>query len=255
MKLKRSLIPRIALISFMAGGVYADPVPQPDVLFTQGSGATWNADWMGIYGRTYFSLGSTDLESWEYLPIIEFSDGDKGVGGEVNGTPKYFFRLHYTDAPTTNPELEDFANDGIGSMVKVLMGMNPFTPLAWLDVDADGIHDTIEQFWFGNLTGTSGGTNEDADGNGIRDIFEIQAGEDPTTDQTGDPATRSNFQYDSMGRLIMADIVTYAFDIEGNLESATIPAPPEEAPPPPEDPPAEEPPGEDPPPEDPPFPF
>jgi hypothetical protein len=158
MKLKRSLIPRIALISVMAGGVYADPVPQPDVLFTQGSGDTWNADWMGNYGRTYFSLGSTDLESWEYLPIIEFSDGGKGVGGEVNGTPKYFFRLHYTDAPTTNPELEDFADDGIGSMVKVLMGMNPFTPLAWLDVDADGIHDTIEQFWFGNLTGTSGGT-------------------------------------------------------------------------------------------------
>jgi hypothetical protein len=255
MKTKRSLLLQLGFISVIVGVVHADPVPQPNITFTQGSGGTWNADWMGIYGRTYFSQGGTDLVGWEYLPIIEFSDGEKGVGGEVDGTSKFFFRLHYTDTPTTNPELEDFANDGIGSMIKVLMGMNPFTPLAWLDVDADGIHDAIEEFWFGNLTATSGGTGDDADANGIRDFFEIQAGEDPTTDQTGDTAKRSNYQYDSMGRLIAANTVTYAFDIEGNLESATIPAPPEEAPPPPEDPPEEEPPGEDPPPEEPPFPF
>lgn len=111
-------------------------------------------------------------------------------------------------------------------MTKVLMGVNPFVPIAWLDADADGLHDTIEQFWFGNLISTSGGTAEDEDGNGIRDIFEIQAGEDPTTDQTADPAKRSNYQYDGMGRLAMADMVTYTFDIEGNLVTVTTPAQP-----------------------------
>jgi hypothetical protein len=254
MNFQKARMPRIALITVMVGSVQADPIPQPEVLFSKGFGNTWHADWPGIYGRTYFSQGGTNLETWQYLPLIEFSDGDKSIGGDVEGTPKYFFRLHHTDLPTTHPDLEDFADDGIGSMIKVMMGLNPFTPLAWLDVDGDGIHDAIEQFWFGNLTATGGGTNDDADGNGIRDIFEIQAGEDPATDQTADPASRTNYLYDSMGRLTGADIVTYHFDIEGNLESATTPAPPEYVPPPEETPP-EVPPGEDPPPEDPPFPF
>lgn len=231
MKTKRPFLPRIALVSVMVGAVHADPVPQPNVIFTQASGGTWKADWTGIYGRTYFSQGGTGLAGWEYLPVIEFSAGGKGVGGGADGTSRFFFRLHYTDTPTTHPELEDFADDGIGSMIKVLMGMNPFTPLAWEDADGDGIHDTIEQFWFGNLTATSGGTADDADSNGIRDIFEIQAGEDPATDQTTDTAKRSNYRYDRMGRLITADTVTYAFDIEGNLESASTPAPPGQAPP------------------------
>lgn len=249
MKLQITQMLRIALITVIAGSVRADPIPQPDVLFSKGFGNTWKADWPGIYGRTYFSQSTTNLEGWQYLPLIEFSDGDRSIGGDVQGTPKFFLRLHHTDLPTTHPDLEDFADDGIGSMVKVMMGLNPFTPLAWLDVDADGIHDAVEQFWFGNLTGTSGGANQDADGNGIRDIFEIQAGRNPTTDQTADPASRTNYLYDNMGRLTGADTVTYYFDIEGNLLSATTPAQPEYVPPP------EDPPGEDPPPEDPPFPF
>jgi hypothetical protein len=221
MKSKRSLICGITLASAFNGMIHADPAPQPQVSFTQGSGTTWNADWTGILGRSYFSQGSTDLVNWEWFPLIEFSDGLKGVGVDVEGSPKYFFRLAYTDEPTTEPELEDFANDGIGSLIKVLMGLDPFVPLAWEDTDSDGIHDAIERFWFSNsLTGTDGG-DDDANGNGIRDVFEIQSGDDPTTDQTGDAAARSNYQYDSMGRLTVADDVTYAFDIEGNLESST----------------------------------
>jgi hypothetical protein len=227
MKLRITQMHRIALVSVVSAALHADPVPQPIVSFTREIGGTWNAEWMGVYGRTYFPQGGTNLVRWDYLPVIEFSDGGKSIDSDVVGTPNFFFRLHYTDTPTTNPELEDFANDGIGSMIKLLMGLNPLTPLAWLDVDGDGIHDTIEQFWFGNLSATGGTTNDDADGNGIRDIFEIQAGEDPATDQTGNTAKRSNYQYDSMGRLITADHMTYVFDIEGNLEATTTLALPE----------------------------
>jgi hypothetical protein len=237
MKLRNPLSLTLALLGALSGHSHGDPAEQPKVNFAKKTGNTWSADWQGIYGRTYFSQGSMDLMAWHYLPLIEFSDGEKGVGGSVEGTNKYFFRLRHTDQPTTNPELHDFAGDGIGSLIKVLMGLDPFVPLAWLDVDGDGIHDAIEQFWFGNLTTTDGEESHDADSNGIRDIFEMQGGTDPTTDQTTDPAYRSNYQYDSMGRLVLANNVIFAFDIEGNLESALIPAPPEEVPPPPEDPP------------------
>lgn len=220
MKSERSLLRHVLVAVSLSGAALADPPAQPQVSFTEGTAGTRNADWQGVPLRSYFPQGSTDLVNWEWFPLIEFSDGPKGIGVDVEGSEKYFFRLRYTDEPTTDPELEDFADDGIGSLVKVLMGLDPFVPLAWEDVDGDGIHDAIEQFWFGSLTGTEGG-DDDANGNGIRDIFEIEAGNNPTLDLTGDPASRSNYSYDAMGRLTGADGVTYAFDIEGNLESSS----------------------------------
>lgn len=246
----RNLFVTLMIAAAPGGLLHADPIAESPIIFTKGVGDTWAADWQGFSGRSYFPQGSLDLVTMDYLPVIEFSDGPRSIGGEVQGSNKYFVRFVYTDDPTTEPALEDFAGDGIGSMVKLMMGLNPFAPLAWLDVDSDGIHDAIEQFWFNNLTGTEGG-NGDANLNGIRDIFEIQAGTDPTLDNTTEAASRSNYTYDPMGRLTDADAMTFTFDIEGNIESAFIPVPE----PPPYEPPPEEPPGEDPPPEDPPFPF
>lgn len=217
----RPFVCSFAMITALTGTLHADPVLQSQVEFTAGGEGNWNADFIGVYGRSYFSLGSIDLVNWEYLPVIEFSDGARGVGVDVDGAPRYFFRLRYTDAPTTDPELEDFANDGVGSLIKVLMGLDPFVPLAWEDTDSDLIHDAIERFWFSNsLAGTDGG-DDDANGNGIRDIFEIQTGNNPTMDLTDDEESRSNYSYDPMGRLTSADGVTYTFDVEGNLESSS----------------------------------
>lgn len=213
----------LALLVALSGVAHANPSEQPQVSFATTPDNIWSADWPGVYGQSYFPQGSLDLLTWHYLPLIEFSDGEKGVGGSVAGTGRYFFRLRHTDQPTTNPELHDFAGDGIGSLIKILMGLDPFVPLAWLDTDGDGIHDAIEQFWFGNLTTTNGAETDDADGNGIRDIFEMQAGADPTTDETAAPESRANYLYDPMGRLVGADGDTYVFDMEGNLESATTP--------------------------------
>lgn len=88
----------------MAGKALANPVPQQDPALNQGDNATWNADWPGVYGRTYFSMGSINLESWEYLPVIEFSDGQKGVGIDVEGTTEFFSA--YT-TPTSLPPIRN----------------------------------------------------------------------------------------------------------------------------------------------------
>lgn len=157
------------------------------------------------------------METWTYAPFLDFSVGAH-QRSFTSSSPRFFIRHHYTDDPTTDPWLEDFANDDISSASKLLMGLSPFAPLAWLDVDGDGIHDSLEQFWFGNLTGTQGG-DDDANGDGIRDDFEIQAGQDPTTNATGDVSKRTDYQYDKMGRLIAADDVTFESDDEGNLEA------------------------------------
>ena len=219
MKQPSKLIVPAILASVLVGPLSADNgIPPDQISFLSGANDTWNADWYGLYGRSYFIQWSHDLQTWSYAPFVDFSDGLHSRGMN-SSTPKFFIRHMLTDAPTTDPELEDFAGDGIGSLVKVLMGLDPFAPLAWVDVDGDSIHDAIEQFWFGNLTGSEGG-EDDANGNGIRDIFEIQAGNDPTTDLTGETGKRSNFTYDSMGRLTEADGVTFDFDIEGNLESS-----------------------------------
>jgi hypothetical protein len=219
MKLSSKLIVFTALGNVLVGPLSADNGIPPDrITFLSGANDTRNADWFGIYGRSYFIQWSVDLQAWSYASFVDFSDGLHRRGMK-SSTPKFFIRHILTDAPTTDPELEDFAGDGIGSLIKLKMGLDPFAPLAWVDVDGDGIHDAIEQFWFGSLTGTEG-DEDDANGNGIRDIFELQAGNDPTTDLTGDTDKRSNFTYDNMGRLTEVDDVTFAFDIEGNLESS-----------------------------------
>lgn len=206
------------LLLALGGSLYAVPTAQPEISFTQGNAGTWKADWNGVAGRSYFFQASPVLAGWMYLPVVEFSDGPHGVGGETTAGPANFFRLRYTDQPTTEPALEDFAGDGIGSLTKVLMGLDPFVALAWVDTDFDGINDAVERFWFGNLTGTSGGV-DDKNSNGIRDIFEIQAGNDPTVDRSVNAAGRSNYLYDAMGRLTGGDGKTYSFDTEGNLET------------------------------------
>lgn len=204
----------IALI----GKLTADPVPQPQVSFTPGSSNTWIADWLGISQRSYFAQASVDLTSWEYAPAIEFGDGMKSLGVETTGAPKFFFRLKFTDDPTTDPELEDFDSDQIGSLVELLIGHDPFVAEPFIDTDGDGIADAIEMHWYQNLT-TMNATS-DSDGDGIPDLIEARAGADPTVDQSADTAERTDYQYDAMGRLTEAGDDSYTFDIEGNLESS-----------------------------------
>ncbi len=211
------LTPLIATV--LIENLTADGVPQPQVSFNRASGGVWIAEWLGISQRSYFSQSSHNLETWQYIPVIEFSEGLKSMPLQANGAPRFFFRLRFTDAPTTDPEIEDFDSDQIGSLAELLIGRDPLVAEPFVDTDGDGIEDAIEMHWFGDLTSMS--ATGDWDGDGIPDLIEAQAGSDPKINQSASNAARSNYQYDPLGRLTNADGVAYQFDIEGNLESSS----------------------------------
>lgn len=134
-----------------------DPPQQPHVAFTEGSGGTWNADWEGVDNRTYFTQRSLDLVNWQFLPVLEYGAGLKGVGFSNEGASKYFFRLVYIDADWVTSEQEarnaDFDGDGIPNWFEVeVLGSNPLDrDSAGGDSDSDGLPDGWELYWFGSL--------------------------------------------------------------------------------------------------------
>jgi hypothetical protein len=142
----------VALLTTTVGG---DPAPQGPLSFTQGLQGTFNADWEGVSGRTYFMQFSMDLQSWHYAPFIHFGDGGhhRGVGSDAE---KFFLRLHYGDFPeytsldeAMNGHLD---NDGLSNIFEVTYGYDPFEeestldgPDASLDPDEDGLGNLSEQ--------------------------------------------------------------------------------------------------------------
>lgn len=130
----------LALLTATAGG---DPAPQPQVEFTQGAQGTFNADWEGVSGRTYFTQFSLDLETWHYAPFIDFGE-DPHSRGIQSDSDKFFLRLHYGDFPGIT-SLEDAMNadldgDGLSNIFEVMNGFNPFDT----DSDDNGIPDGAE---------------------------------------------------------------------------------------------------------------
>ena len=113
------------------------PHPVPEVTR---NGDTCNLDWTGQNSITYFIQYSLDLQSWSYMPVIESGDGSAiGYGFECN-TDKMFVRLHYTNAPTSNPHGDDFDNDGLTNWEEIRVGGTGTSPLI-ADTNGDGIRD------------------------------------------------------------------------------------------------------------------
>lgn len=120
------------LLCAVAGLVLALPIrsdePQPQVILGQGPAGSWNADWEGVAGRTYFLQCGTNLESWQFAPIIEFGTGAKSHGIICSG-PELFLRLVYADDPTVTNVTEagwaDPDGDGLPSSWELANGMNP----------------------------------------------------------------------------------------------------------------------------------
>ena len=182
--------------------------------------------WHGKIGRTYFILVSDPadhLNVWKFAPIME-GGNDEDISTQVDGTAdKGFFRLQYTDVPTSDPYLADFDNDGISNSVEVeILHTNPFTPNSGvLDSDGDGLVDAWEIYWFGSLTAQSG--DGDADNDGIINKYELQANTKPTEDGSTIAGASFEYGYDTEGRLLSVggkgDSV-YTYDNEGNLKTA-----------------------------------
>lgn len=182
--------------------------------------------WYGKIGRTYFVLVSdpaNHLNVWKYAPIMEGGNGVM-ISAEVDGTAdKGFYRLQYTDVPTSDPYLADFDNDGISNSVEVeILHTNPFTPNGGvLDSDGDGLLDAWETYWFGSLTAQSG--DGDADNDGILNKFELQSNTNPTGDESTTAGASFEYGYDPEGRLLSVGgkgASAYAYDNEGNLQTA-----------------------------------
>ena len=200
----------------------AEQEAQPQMSITEGASNSWNFDWEGITGRTYFFQSSLDLVHWRYEPFIDYGEGIHSYGA-TPPDPARFFRLHYDDRATDDPETDDFDGDGLSNLFEVqYLHTDPYVPNSGaVDSDGDGLADAWEMYWFGSLTAQSG--DGDADGDGILNKYEQQANTDPTRDETADGDKVFQYQYDTEGRLLSVEgkgDSTYTYDNEGNLESA-----------------------------------
>ena len=122
---------------------------EQQVSFTAGLSGTWNIEWMGVLNRVYFIQWSVDLLQWNYLPVIEADEGDKGFGA-TSSSDKFFLRLHYADVDPAypgylGPEYSDFDGDGMSNLFEVMNGFNPFVYDATADPDGDGLNNVNEQ--------------------------------------------------------------------------------------------------------------
>ena len=119
---------------------FADPLPEPPPEITPLTSTSFNLDWDGTLGNTYFIEYSSDLVTWQFMPDIKSGiGGPLGYGFNSLGD-RLFLRLRFTDVSTSNALTDDFDNDGISNWDEVSIGgsgTNPFNP----DTDGDGVPD------------------------------------------------------------------------------------------------------------------
>ena len=140
--------------------------------------------WYGHDERTYFiqvSDPNDHLRRWTWAPIIE-TGNDENISYEVDGTAdKGFFRLWFSDQPTTDPDGDDFDYDGLTNWDEV--SVHQTNPMEW-DTDGDGLSDfwEIENGLDPNDDGSidpANGADGDPDGDGLTNEFEYWYGGDP----------------------------------------------------------------------------
>jgi hypothetical protein len=181
----------------VAGTLMGGAPPQPQMEFTLGTDNSFNAEWPGVAQRTYFFQWSWDLVHWNIAPVMAHGIATEGVHtyATESSTPAFFARLRYADIPTTNPELADFDNDGLGNLAEVNLLTDPLEA----DSDKDGINDGVEVANFGDpLSDTDGDAlrSIDSDGDGLNDAAELARGTSPTLwDSDGDGVGDANDAY------------------------------------------------------------
>jgi hypothetical protein len=129
-------------------------------------------NWQSVPDRAYFVQTSTDLIGWSYLPLIKLgTDGTMGLGFDSNAE-KLFFRLKYSDALPydEDPNEYDFDGDKISNLDELNKGTDPFSNQ---DLNGNGIPDDWELFH--GITDAS----SDSDFDGLSALEEYQAGSSP----------------------------------------------------------------------------
>jgi Bacterial TSP3 repeat len=229
MNYKSLTIHSFTLGAVLSGIIVADPLPQPQVSFKAGSASSWNADWSGVAGRTYFAQGSSNLTQWQFLPVIKYGSGLKAAGIGTSGATKYFFRLKYVDVDWISTEQEarnaDFDGDGIPNWFEVEnLGTDPLEKAsAGGDSNSNGLPDGWELFYFGATGIASPNTALKPDG--LTNKEKADLGLDAAVDYSA-PSTsqRAKYTYDPAGRLtgVTTPVVAanYLPDAEGNILNA-----------------------------------
>jgi N-acetylmuramoyl-L-alanine amidase len=166
----------------MASAIFAQ-AQQPQAVLTPGTTKTWNLDWEGISGRTYFLQHSEDLVSWQYFPLIESGNNATLGWGFASSADKFFVRLRYTDQPTSNPDFADFDADDLTNWNEIFIySTDPFNA----DSDGDGMPDGFEAQYNLNPSDASD-ASQDADEDGLTNLQEYELGTDPNnSDSDGD---------------------------------------------------------------------
>ncbi len=185
---------RSALFSIIAGVAFAAASPlfaddQNSELITVGSDKFLR--WYGHADRTYFiqlSDPNDHLRKWTWAPIIE-TGNDEDISYEVDGTAdKGFFRLWFSDQPTTDPDGDDFDGDGLSNLAEVTIHQtNPLNP----DTDGDGLLDgwEVANSLDPNDDGTvdvNNGASGDPDHDGLTNEEEQDLGTDPNDSDSDD---------------------------------------------------------------------
>lgn len=136
-----------------------------------GSTEAFTLSWWGLANRTYFIQQSVDdLQTWNYIPIIESGSTSIIQWGFNSSATRSFFRLKYSDIATGNPSLADFDGDGIGNLAELNAGLDPLV-------------------------------NDDPDGDGILTKDELAFGLDPNVDDSLNSANKLQYIYDNANRL------------------------------------------------------
>lgn len=148
--------------------------------------------WYGQQGRTYFPMVSdpaNHLKTWHYAPTME-GGNDENISYEVDATAdKGFFRLLYTDEPTSDPYLADFDSDEIPNQLEVeVIGSDPFDSASvGTDTDNDGMPD-----WWEKLYGLDPNDPADANGylvaDGVTNLVKYKTGRNPLVFALADTA-------------------------------------------------------------------
>ncbi len=153
-----------------------------------GTSNTWNLDWDGINGRTYFLQHSDNLIEWQYFPLIESGAGQSIGWGFSSSADRFFVRLRYTDQPTSDPDNDDFDSDGLTNWQEVdAYHTDPF------DEDSDG--DTLIDGWEvaysidpndDGSVNVNNGASGDPDGDGSSNAQEQQNNTDAANSDSDD---------------------------------------------------------------------
>lgn len=191
----------LAFVCGSASPLCADSEPQPQVSFTEGSAGTWNVDWAGVTGRTYFLQGSQDLVSWDFAPMMEFGAGVKSFGMDTDNADRYFVRLQYEDVSGVNSLEEaqgaDSDQDGMPNYWEVMNGLSP--------IDAEGIN----------------GSSGDLDGDGYSNLAEYQFDSDPNDSSNQPTGKISTSTYHSVALTADGRVWSWGYNGSGQLGDET----------------------------------